>query len=429
MFGRNFLNEPTIETSVAELKKLLHQAVLDEFENEPERLFSTNLNSTLNSLCVDIPEIESGLLSEYQKTHLIQSVCDEVQGLGPIAELMIDNDVSDILINDFDEIWVEKKGSLVRSSSRFDDPVHLRRFVDRLLENCGRQASTIKPIVDGKLPDGSRLHVVVPPACTQAALVSIRKFSHKEVDERYLTESGYVDAAVMNFLKTAVTAGVNMVICGNAGAGKTTLLNVLANSISAHERVITIEENIELQLHHEHVVQLETHMANSEGQGGLSLRDLVKAALRMRADRIIVGEVRGIEVVDMLQAMSCGHQGSITTLHANSGVDALTRLGTLVQLNNQQLTDAHVNTLIGSSVQLIVHVTRDVNGRRQLRSVGEIVPIGQRYSYQTIFSSDGAASMDSFNAQTSPTFNFVTQQGFSLKDFIHFLEVEGECYG
>lgn len=259
MFGRNFLNDNTREFSIAELKKILHQAVLDEFENEPERLFSTNLNSTLHGLCEEIPEIESGLISEYQKTHLIQSVCDEVQGLGPIAELMVDNDVSDILINDFDEVWVEKSGSLVRSSSRFDDALHLRRFVDRILENCGRQASTIKPIVDGKLPDGSRLHVVVPPACTQAALVSIRKFSHKEVDEAYLVESGYVDAAVMNFLKIAVTAGVNMVICGNAGAGKTTLLNVLANSISDHERVVTIEENVELQLHHEHVVQLETH--------------------------------------------------------------------------------------------------------------------------------------------------------------------------
>lgn len=428
MFGRDFINDSNNETSFAELKKLLHQAVLDEFENDPERLFSTDLITTLHALCDDIPEVDDATLSEFQKKHLVQAVSDEVQGLGPIAELMIDNDVSDILINDFDEIWVEKRGSLVRTSSRFDDANHLRRFVDRILETCGRQASTIMPIVDGKLPDGSRLHVVVPPACAQAALVSIRKFSHKEVNESYLVESGYVDAHVMNFLKIAVKAGVNMVICGNAGAGKTTLLNVLANSISAHERLITIEENIELQLHHEHVVQLETHTANSEGHGGLSLRDLVKASLRMRADRIIVGEVRGGEVVDMLQAMSCGHQGSITTLHANSGVDAISRLSTLVQLNNQQLTDIHVNTLIGSSVQLIVHVTRNVNGQRRLKSVGEIVRRGANYSYQGLYSSDGTEPTIDISEFESPTLGFISQQGFCLKAFINFLETEGECY-
>lgn len=426
MFRRSISQAAPLEISLSELKNELHQAIIEEFEKDPSQLFTANLMEVLNGLCDELPRFVDAELSSFQKNQIVQSVNDEVQGLGPIAELMLDDEISDILINNFDEVWVEQRGQLVRTSTRFDDAAHLRRFTDRLLEGCGRQASTVKPIIDGKLPDGSRLHVLVPPACVQAAVVSIRKFSHKVISEQFLVDTGYVERPLMNFLKRAVETGVNMVICGNAGAGKTSLMNVLASNIKPHERVVTIEESIELKLHHQHVVQLETHAANSEGHGALTLRDLVRASLRMRADRIIVGEVRGGEAVDMLQAMSCGHQGSITTIHANSSFDAVTRLSTLIQLDNQQLTDNHVNAIIGGSIQLIVHVARDVNGKRELKSVGEICRVGSGFEHNTLYSADGSEPTVDFNHYDSPVLKLIGHHGHDINSFLHFFELEGE---
>ena len=216
--------------------------------------------------------------------------------------------------------------------------------------------------------------------------------------------------------------GVNILVCGNAGAGKTTLLNVLANSINTNERVVTIEESAELNLHHNHVVQLEAHHTNSDGKGAVTLRDLVKAALRMRADRILVGEVRAGEVIDMLQAMNCGHQGSMTTVHANSASDAVTRLSTLVQLHNAQLSDTHTSALIASSIQLIVHVSRNTNGVRTLKSIGEIKRVDARAQYSALYSVSDTEQVNDKAISTSSVVSFMQSQGANANEISALLQ-------
>ena len=278
------------------------------------------------------------------------------------------------------------------------------------------------PIVDGKLKDGSRVHIIVPPACTSAAIVSIRKFNHKKINDDFLVNNHFLDKNILSFLKSAVKTGVNILVCGNAGAGKTSLLNVLANSINPNERVVTIEESAELNLHHNHVVQLEAHDTNSDGKGAVSLRDLVKAALRMRADRILVGEVRSGEVIDMLQAMNCGHQGSMTTIHANSANDAVIRLSTLVQLHNAQLSDTHTSSLIASSIQLIVHVSRSTNGTRTLKSIGEIKRVNGGAHFSPLYSINEAEPVQSELIDNSSVIEFMKGQGANaqeLKALLH----------
>ncbi|TMP06143.1 CpaF family protein [Pseudoalteromonas sp. S3178] len=394
-----------------ELKKLLHDAVIEEYEQEPTALLSDNILEKISALCVEIPQFSNSSFNQHQQAQVVQAVFDEIQGLGPIAQFMLDDQVSDILINDTQDIWIDKQGKLLCTASKFDDERHLRRFVDRLLDGCGRQVNALMPIVDGKLKDGSRVHIIVPPACTSAAIVSIRKFNHKKINDEFLIANKFLDKNVLTFLQTAVKSGVNILVCGNAGAGKTSLLNVLANSINKNERVVTIEESAELNLHHNHVVQLEAHDTNSDGKGAVSLRDLVKAALRMRADRILVGEVRSGEVIDMLQAMNCGHQGSMTTIHANSASDAVTRLSTLVQLHNAQLSDAHTNALIASSIQLIVHVSRSTDGIRTLKSIGEIKRVNGAAHFCALYSKPGLEAVENNFVQDSSVISFMQSQG------------------
>jgi len=398
-----------------ELKKLLHDAVIEEYEQDPTALLSQGVLEKIAALCADIDEFEQSSFNSHQQSQVVQAVYDEIQGLGPIAQFMLDDQVSDILINDTQNIWVDKQGKLLCTASKFDDERHLRRFVDRLLDSCGRQVNALMPIVDGKLKDGSRVHIVVPPACTSAAIVSIRKFNHKKINDDFLISNNVLSKNTLTFLKTAVKLGVNILVCGNAGAGKTTLLNVLANSINPNERVVTIEESAELNLHHNHVVQLEAHDTNSDGKGAVSLRDLVKAALRMRADRILVGEVRSGEVIDMLQAMNCGHQGSMTTIHANSASDAVTRLSTLVQLHNAQLSDNHTSALIASSIQLIVHVSRTTNGVRSLKSIGEIKSINGHAQFSSLFSATSTEQANKSNIENSSVIEFMKNQGANEK--------------
>ncbi|MBQ4800436.1 CpaF family protein [Pseudoalteromonas sp. MMG006] len=398
-----------------ELKKVLHDAVIEEYEQDPTALLSQGVLEKIAALCADIDEFEQSSFNSHQQSQVVQAVYDEIQGLGPIAQFMLDDQVSDILINDTQNIWVDKQGKLLCTASKFDDERHLRRFVDRLLDSCGRQVNALMPIVDGKLKDGSRVHIVVPPACTSAAIVSIRKFNHKKINDDFLISNNVLSKNTLTFLKTAVKLGVNILVCGNAGAGKTTLLNVLANSINPNERVVTIEESAELNLHHNHVVQLEAHDTNSDGKGAVSLRDLVKAALRMRADRILVGEVRSGEVIDMLQAMNCGHQGSMTTIHANSASDAVTRLSTLVQLHNAQLSDNHTSALIASSIQLIVHVSRTTNGVRSLKSIGEIKSVNGHAQFSSLFSATSTEQANKSNIENSSVIEFMKNQGANEK--------------
>jgi pilus assembly protein CpaF len=408
------------------LKKILHDAVIEEYEQDPSALLNDALLEKISALCSDIDEFAQSSFNSHQQAQVVQAVYDEIQGLGPIAQFMLDDQVSDILINDTQNIWIDKQGKLLCTASKFDDERHLRRFVDRLLDSCARQVNALTPIVDGKLKDGSRVHIVVPPACTSAAIVSIRKFNHKKINDDFLIDNKFLSKNCLTFLKTAVALGVNILVCGNAGAGKTTLLNVLANSINTNERVVTIEESAELNLHHNHVVQLEAHDTNSDGKGAVTLRDLVKAALRMRADRILVGEVRAGEVIDMLQAMNCGHQGSMTTVHANSASDAVTRLSTLVQLHNAQLSDTHTSALIASSIQLIVHVSRNTNGVRTLKSIGEIKRVDARAQYSALYSVSDTEQVNDKAISTSSVVSFMQSQGANANEISALLQPDRE---
>lgn len=420
---KNKYNTETAQSSLPGLKGLLHNKVLEELDDNFTELADFDISNMVKKVAADLDFFDGVDLSDGQTSYVINAVIDDLLGFGPIAPYMLDDEVSDILINDFDDIWVDKQGRLVKTASQFDNPKHLLRFVERTLNQCGKQTNTLAPIVDGKMVDGSRLSVIIPPACTSTAVVSIRKFSHKKVTRDYLISSGLISSPWLKFLECAVKAGVNIVISGNAGAGKTSFLNILASSIDNNERIVTIEESTELKLHHRHIVQLEAHSSNSEGKGNLDLSDLVKASLRMRADRIIVGEVRAAEVLDMLQAMSCGHQGSMTTLHANSAQDTITRLCTLTQMHNQQFTSQNVNSLIHSCVQLVVNLVRTPSGKRVLKSIGEVVMEDGQLSLSPLFCSE--SNNDEISNEVlnnSPLIQFMRSRGISEAELSQLLK-------
>lgn len=305
-----------------------------------------------------------------------REVLDEVLGLGPLAPLLANPDVSDILVNGPHEVWVDKQGRLERTDIRFDDERHVRRLLDRLVAMHGRHIDASSPHVDAKLDDGSRLHAVVPPLSARGTVISIRRFRARRFDERELLEQGFFSPQALELLRVAVESRCNLVVAGGAAAGKTSLLNFLSRYIPADERVVTVEETSELRLEHPHVVSLETRPANIEGRGGIGLRDLVRTALRMRADRIIVGEVRGEETLDMLQAMNVGHDGSLTTVHASGPDDVLHRLEWMALMGAANVSRDVVRSMIASAIDLIVYVRRFRDGRRVVTSIHEVQRAG-----------------------------------------------------
>lgn len=304
--------------------------------------------------------------------YIRKTVIEDVKGLGPLASLMADPEISDILVNGPKDVWVDKNGKLQKTTTAFEDETHLRRVLDRLVSQAGKYLDAGSPSVDAKLSDGSRLHAIIPPLCASGAIISIRRFRQDVLDFKTLLEQEFLSDTMHALLITAVRSGMNIVIAGGAGAGKTTLLKILASHIPEDERVITIEETAELNIQHPHVISLETRSVNTEERGNISLRDLVRNALRMRANRIIVGEVRGEEVMDMLQAMNVGHDGSITTVHANSAFEVLTRLETLALLSSASLPRVAITNMIGSAIDLIVHIARFRDGKRRITSITEL---------------------------------------------------------
>ncbi len=311
-------------------------------------------------------------LSLAERSHIEDQVVAEVRGLGPVEPLLADPTVSDVLINGPQEVWVDRFGRLERTRVRFDDEAHLRRLLGRLVSIHGRHLDEGSPCVDVRLADGSRLHAVIPPL-SPVTTVSIRRPRAVPFRLEELFECGTLSPPMGEMLAAAVSSGLNVVISGGAASGKTTLLGVLAGFIPARERVITIEETAELRLDHPHVVALESRLPNVEGRGEVTLRTLVRNALRMRADRILVGEVRGPEVFDMLQAMNTGHDGSLTTVHANSPEDALRRLESLVHLGGFELPSSAIRELLGAAFDLLVHTTRFLDGRRRVTSIQEVL--------------------------------------------------------
>ena len=301
------------------------------------------------------------------------AVLDELLGYGPLQELLDRSEISEIMVNGHQQIFVERKGRLERTSRSFDSEEHLRAVIDRMVRSSGRRVDQSSPMVDARLPDGSRLNVVLPPLAVDGPSITIRKFTAQHLTSSDLVERGALSIEAADFLAQAVSQRRNIIVSGGTGTGKTTMLNVLSSHIARSERVVTVEDAVELQLDMPNIIRLESRPANTEGAGAVTIRDLVRNSLRMRPDRIVVGEVRGAEALDMLQAMNTGHDGSLSTLHANNPRDAIRRLETMVLLGGVDLPLRAIREQVASAVDLIVQLTRGADGSRFVSSITEVV--------------------------------------------------------
>lgn len=362
------------EAMLSKARQHIHKRLITSLDSDPLDVGNSEAVEARVQVLINMVAAQVGVaLTEHEHRSLSKGVMSEVSGMGPLQPLMEDPTVTDILVNGPEDVWVDREGKLERSSVRFDDEPHLRRFVDRFVGGHGKHLDATNPAVDTRLPDGSRLHAVIPPLSPSGTVVSIRRFRPSHSSLQDLVMSGTLSEAMADTLKLAVGCGVNIVFAGGAGTGKTTLLNAVSEFIPDTERVVTIEDSAELALRHGHVISLESRQENSEGRGKHDLRTLLRHALRMRADRIIVGEVRGDEVFDMLQAMNVGHDGSLTTIHANDPQQALKRIETLALLADVQAPRQAIKDMVDAAVGLIVHLGRQSGGRRRVLSVVELV--------------------------------------------------------
>jgi len=363
-------------------KKLLNRLNLEALANADRARAEGEIRSLLGLLLAE----ESTPLSLTERETLFAEVLDDVFGLGPLEPLLRDPTINDILVNTYRNVFVERKGVLERVTATFQDDAHLMRVIDRIVSRVGRRVDDSSPMVDARLPDGSRVNAIIPPLAVDGPLLSIRRFPAERLKAEDLVALGAMTQPMLDFLAACVRARLNCLISGGTGAGKTTLLNVLSSFISSKDRIITIEDAAELQLHQEHVARLETRPANVEGKGAIRQRQLVVNALRMRPDRIVVGEVRGEEALDMLQAMNTGHDGSLTTVHANSPRDALTRIETMIAMGATNLPEKAMRQQIASAIQIVVQQTRLGDGSRKVTTISEITGMeGDIITMQDIF--------------------------------------------
>ncbi|HZV91353.1 MAG TPA: CpaF family protein, partial [Candidatus Nitrosocosmicus sp.] len=325
-------------------------------------------------------------LTRSDEERLVQELLHDTFDLGPITPYLLDEEISDILVNTHRQVYVERLGRLELTPVQFRDEAHLRLIIDRIISRVGRRIDESSPLVDARLPDGSRVNAIIQPAALDGAILSIRRFRRKALSIENLLELGSLTEPMARLLRGIIRARINALITGGTGSGKTTLLNILSRYIPEGERIVTIEDSAELQLQQPHVVRLETRPPNIEGRGTITQRDLVRNALRMRPDRIVVGEVRGDEVLDMLQAMNTGHDGSLTTIHSNGPRDALHRLENLVLMAGHSLPDKAIREQVASALQVIVHVSRISDGSRKVLSISEITGMeGPVVTMQEIF--------------------------------------------
>ena len=380
--------------------KLKEQATAQLFERIGSRLNEGTLDEELISglvreeLNAIIEESSTPLTSE-ERRRIIREVEDDVLGLGPLEALLNDDTITEIMVNGADTIYVEQKGKLTRSPVTFDDEAHLRRVIDRIVSKVGRRIDESSPLVDARLMDGSRVNAIIPPLAVSGSTLTIRKFSRDALGVNDLIGFGTMTPDMADLLRACVQARLNILVSGGTGTGKTTLLNVLSSFIPSNERIITIEDAVELQLQQDHLVRLESRPANVEGRGEVTIRDLVKNALRMRPDRIVVGECRGAEALDMLQAMNTGHDGSLSTVHANAPRDAIARLETLVLMAGMDLPLRAIREQITAAVDLIVQIARLRDGTRRVVAVTEVHGMeGQTVTLQDIFLFDYSAGID-----------------------------------
>jgi pilus assembly protein CpaF len=370
---------PQAKTSNAEylaVKGILHQRLLDELDERNMLVASEEfLASAVRDFTDRILSTEDLPLNDAERKRLATDLLEETLGVGPLAPLMADPAVTDILVNGPQQVYVERFGRLEKTEIRFRDTDHLLRIIQRIAANVGRRIDESSPMVDARLPDGSRVNATIPPVSLDGPTLSIRRFGRARLRKNDLLELNMMSQAMATFLEYAIRARKNIMISGGTGAGKSTLLGALAEAIPVHERTVTIEDAAELVLDQEHVVRMETRPPNIEGRGKITARDLVINALRMRPDRIIVGEVRGGEALDMMQAMNTGHDGSMTTVHANSPRDALSRLETMVLMAGFELPSRAIREQMAAAIQFIVHVRRYEDGVRRVESITEITGI------------------------------------------------------
>ena len=369
------------------LKEKLHRQVIDSLDlSIVAKLDSDLLKAELTKLVHEMLEKESLPLSMKERESLISDIQHEVMGLGPLEPLVQDSTVNDILVNRADQIYVERSGKLQLTDVKFRDEGHLRKIIEKIVSAVGRRIDESAPMVDARLLDGSRVNAIIPPLALDGSSVSIRKFSKDKLQIQDLVDKRSLTPEIAELLRGIVEARLNILISGGTGCGKTTILNILSGFIPDDERIITIEDSAELQLRQNHVVRLETRPPNVEGRGEVTMRELVKNTLRMRPDRIVLGEVRGGECLDMLQAMNTGHDGSLTTIHANTPRDALTRVETLVAMAGLNLATKALRHYVSSAIDVILQQTRLSDGSRKTTSLSEIVGMeGETITLQEIF--------------------------------------------
>lgn len=366
------------------IKTKIHAKLLNALS--PEQLKSLNkdgMREQIGNVVERLIAEESIPMTLAERERLIEEVLDEVFGLGPLEPLLKDPAISDILVNGFDNVYIERGGQLQETNVRFKDQAHVRMIIDRIVSNVGRRIDDSSPIVDARLPDGSRVCAVIPPLSLIGPVLTIRRFGKKLLSTEDLTKNETFTTGMLDFLSACVEARLNIVVSGGSGAGKTTLLNTLSRFIPEEERIVTIEDTAELQMQQEHVVRLETRPVNIEGAGAINQRDLVINALRMRPDRIIVGECRGPEALDMMQAMNTGHDGSMTTTHANSSRDAFSRLETMVMMASQHIPDKVIRQMLASAIHLVVHIARLSDGTRRVVNISEVAGVEHDQVFMT----------------------------------------------
>ena len=381
----------------ADLKRTVHQTLLDNLGPKlyDSRLTQSELEQKVRQTLQEVLAQDDTPLTVADRARIAQEIADDILGYGPLEPYLRDPDITEVMVNGFDSIYIERAGRILSVDGTFADEGHLRRTIDKIVARVGRRVDESSPMVDARLPDGSRVNAVIPPLAIDGSLLTIRKFSSDPYMVEDLIGFGTMTRTVADFLERCVRGKLNILVSGGTGAGKTTTLNVLSSFIPSDERVVTIEDAAELQLHQEHVLRLESRPPNIEGKGEVRIRDLVRNSLRMRPDRIVVGEIRDAAALDMLQAMNTGHDGSICTVHANTPRDVLSRVETMVLMAGIDLPVRAIREQVSNAIELIVHQTRFKDGTRHLTHVTEVVGMeGDVITLQDLFLFDHSAGFD-----------------------------------
>lgn len=403
------VREETREDPYRELKKKIFDRVVEDVHitnNHNDEMESGEVEESIRNIVNEVIEKEAAYLTRNERGLISRDTINETIGFGPITPLLNDPEVSEVMVNSWNMVFVEKRGKLEITDVKFQDNEHVMHIIERIVAPIGRRIDESSPMVDARLPNGSRVNIIIPPLSLNGPTITIRKFSEKPFTVNDLIRFGTFSPEVAQFLKACVESRLNIVVSGGTGSGKTTTLNVISSFIPQDERIVTIEDAAELQLHQEHIVRLETRPPNVEGKGAITIRDLVRNSLRMRPDRIVVGEVRGGEALDMLQAMNTGHDGSLTTGHANTPRDMLSRLETMVLMSGMDLPVRAIREQISSAVDLIVQQSRMRDGSRRITHITEVVGMeGDVVTMQDIFlfREEGRDNMGRIMGRMAPT--------------------------